>query len=200
MCPARSPAESGPSGEFQEHAWALRSTCSHTWAPFYKLQGLPWTPGRMYCDLSVHMCSSLGTHLSHTCRVLDVCTLSVFPPGSCIHTVTTSVLRQLQAVLPRPVTVCAEICPHCRHGHAHTPPLSVWGRDSQVLLHQEYLSVQSCECTVLWTCACDSHTCAQAPVNSGTPVTDTYNQVCTHSPTWTGNRSGSQRHPCIQVT
>ena len=65
MCPERSSAQSGPSGEFQEHVWARRSTCSHTWVPLYKLQGLPCTPGHMYCDLSVHVRSSLSTHLSH---------------------------------------------------------------------------------------------------------------------------------------
>ena len=65
VCPERSSAQSGPSGEFQGHVWARRSTCSHTWALLYKLQGLPCTPGHMYCDLSVHVRSSLGTHLSH---------------------------------------------------------------------------------------------------------------------------------------
>ena len=65
VCPERNSAQSGPSGEFQEHVWARRSTCSHTWAPLYKLQGLPCTPGHMYCDLSVHVRSSLSTHLSH---------------------------------------------------------------------------------------------------------------------------------------
>ena len=91
-----------------------------------------------------------------TCRVLDVGTFSAFPPGSCICTVATSVLRHLQAVLPGPVPVCAEKRLHCRHGQAHTDPSGVWGRNSRVLLHQEYLGVQSCECTV--PCA-QSHMC-----------------------------------------
>ena len=136
-------------------------------------------------------------HLAHTyptCRVPDVCTRSAFPPAA-VYVVTTSVLRHLQAVLPGPVPVCAEKQLHRRHSRAHTDP-QVCGAET----HLEYLGVQSCECTVPWTCVCDSHTCAQAPVNSGTPVTDTYNQVCTHSPTWAGNRSGPQRHLCIQVT
>ena len=157
-----------------------RSACSHTWKTLYTLLGLLWTWELVHQDLNVHSSTLLSTHLSHTCCVLSMHTLSAPPPGSWVHYYLCP-----ETPLGSPSQVYAQVYRQMDTSHA-------WSHTHKIL--------QVCGFSLVRYTWAFSHECAQSLGQmhvTGTPAQGTYepsdlcNQVCTCLPSWAGNGPGA---------